>query len=165
MTTRPLRAVVAAAALAGALWFLFGRGSADERQIRGTVAALAAEVNRGSADGLEAMARAARLASFFTSDVMIDLGQGSQPIHGRDTLMGMAARLQPRTAQFDLELDDVTVAVVEDGRATLNLTALIRQRAVPPGEPSLDAREFAAEMRRTDGSWQVSQVIAVDTLR
>ena len=29
----------------------------------------------------------------------------------------------------------------------------------------MDAREFAAEVVRVDGRWQVSRVVAVDTLR
>jgi hypothetical protein len=111
------------------------------------------------------MARAARLGQFFTEDVVIELGRGSQPIHGRETLMGMAARLQPRTAAFTLALNDVGVLLLEEARAEATLTALIRRRNGTAGEESLDAREFSAELQNTDGEWRVSRVVAVDTLR
>jgi hypothetical protein len=44
----------------------------------------------------------------------------------------------------------------------VTFTALFRQLS---GEKSIDAREFSAEVVRTDGRWRVSRVVAIDTLR
>jgi hypothetical protein len=45
------------------------------------------------------------------------------------------------------------------------MTALIRRRSFASGDESLDAREFSLEMRKEDGTWRMSRVVAVDTLR
>ena len=57
-------------------------------------------MNASTKDGLGTAARAAQIGSYFTEDAVVDFGGGSRPIQGRETLMGMAARLQPRTAAF-----------------------------------------------------------------
>ena len=162
---RKLQVAIAAIALvAVGVWWWRG-GSADEREIRRMFASFAAEFNGGTTDGLGLLARAAHLGNYFTPDVVIELGQGSPPIQGRDTLMGMASRLQPRTAAFILELDDVNVEFRDADRGEVTFTALIRRRDHSSGEESIDAREFAADVVRTDSRWRVSRVVAVDTLR
>jgi hypothetical protein len=161
--TRARLALVAAIAVGAALWWY--AGDPAERAIRGRLQTLAEEFNESTTDGLGTVARAARLGSYFTNDVVIELGQGSPPIQGRETLIGMAARLQPRTAAFELELDDVGVEMVDDAHANVTLTIMIRRRNVSSGEESLDAREFSAEMRHADGDWRLARVVAIDTLR
>src|SRR5687767_6775614 len=102
---RGTRAMVVAAVVLGAaaVWVWMQAGSREERQIRQRLDALTAEVNAGSPDGIGALARAARIGQFLAPDVVVELGKGSPPIHGRETVIGMAARLQPRTAAFVVE--------------------------------------------------------------
>jgi hypothetical protein len=77
----------------------------------------------------------------------------------------MAARLQPRTAAFVVELKDVNVDVGEGDVAEVNLTAVFRRRSMATGEESIDAREFSIGMVKTSGEWLVNRVTAVDTLK
>ena len=166
MSRRAQFGVLAAIAVAGAaLWVWSNASSIEEREIRRQFADFTADFNAGSSDGLDAVIRAARIGQFFTEDVVVELGQGSPAIHGRDTLVGMAARLQPRTAAFVLELTDLTADVHDGGRAEVTFTAVIRRRSVGSGEESLDAREFSADMRHVGGQWRVSRLVAIDTLR
>jgi hypothetical protein len=137
----------------------------DERAIRRRLDEFTREFNESTTDGLGTVARAARLGSFFTEQVVVELGAGSPPIHGRETLMGMAARLQPRTAAFVVELKDVSVDVGERNVAEVNLTAVFRRRSMATGEESIDAREFSIGMVKTSGEWLVNRVTAVDTLK
>ena len=150
--------------VAAGAWWWTRSGTPDERAIRGRLTALADEINGGTTDGLGTVARAARLGDFFAPDVVVELGQGSPPIQGRETLMGMAARLQPRTAAFEVTLKDINVEVVQDA-AEATFTALISRRSLSSGEQSLDAREFSAALRKTQGTWRIYRVVAVDTLR
>ena len=53
-------------------------------------------MNASTKDGLGTALRAAQIGSYFTEDAVVELGEGAAPIKGRDTLMGMVARLQPR---------------------------------------------------------------------
>jgi len=156
---------VVVAAVGVAAWFLSTAG--DEAAAVGQrLRAFSDEVNKSTVDGLGPGARAAQLGSFFTDDVDVDLGQGSAPIRGRETLVTMAARLQPRTAAFRLEFEDVRVALAPGGEtADVHLTAEFIRRSLTTGEESLDAREFTIGMRRVGGDWKIGRVTAIDTLK
>ena len=156
-------AVVLFAAASLAIWQY--AGTSEERAIERRFAEFVAEFNASTTDGLGTVARAARLGAYFTPDVVVELGQGSPPIHGRQTLIGMAARLQPRTSAFLVELDDVTVEMVDAEQASVTLTVVIRRRTIGTDEESIDAREFAADVTRRSGPWQMQRVVAIDTLR
>ena len=152
------------AVVAAAGWFWWTRASPAEREIRRMFSDLTAEFNSSATDGLGTVARAARIGAFFADDVVVELGEGSPPIKGRETLMGMAARLRLRTADFELDLKDVGVELVDDRHGEVVLTAVIRRRN-PSGEESLDAREFSADVYRDDGRWRIRRIVAIDTLR
>jgi len=137
----------------------------DERLINQRLFALRDDVNSGATETFSSVARAAQIGTFFTEDVVVDLGQGTAPIVGRETLMGMAARLEPRTTAFRLELDDVGARLAPDGRtADVSLTVSFVLRTVSTGGESVDAREFSLGMTK-DGVWRIARVTAVDTLK
>ena len=146
-------------------WFLLGPTD-DGALVRARLRAFSDAVNRSTVDGSGPEARSAQLGAFFAEDVDVDLGQGAAPIRGRDTVMGMAERLQPRTAAFRLQFEDVSVAIAPSGQAAdVHLTAEFIRRSITTGEESLDAREFTIGMRRVGGEWQIARVTAVDTLK
>jgi hypothetical protein len=164
--TRRTQAVVAAAAAVGAIafWLWWRAPSSAEREVRQVFEDLVAELNSDTTEGFGTAAHAARVGSFFTPDVVVEMGQGTAPIHGRETLIGMTARLQPRTAAFTVDLDDVNVEFKDPLHADVTLTAVIRRRSPEAGE-SIDAREFASEVRNLGSGWKIARVTAVDTLR
>jgi hypothetical protein len=142
------------------------REGGEERTIRERIEALRTEVNASTVDGLGTPGRAAQIGSYFTDDAVVELGGASVPIRGRETLMDMAARLQPRTAAFRLDLDDVGIELVPGGTgADVMLTASFVRRSISTGEESRDAREFAVVLVKTDGTWRISRITAIDTLR
>lgn len=134
-----------------------------EARIERRLQQFASEVNESTADGLGTVARAARIGSYFTEDVVVDVGRGTPPIQGRETVIGMAARLQPRTAAFRLELLDITVTPRSDTLAEVSLTAAFGRSA--PGGNETDARELAITMVETGGEWRMSHVRLVDAFR
>jgi hypothetical protein len=157
--------VVAAVAVAAGVWFIYAPFDAG-RAVEARLESLSDMVNRSTVDGLGPEARAAQLGAFFTEDVDIELGQGAAPIRGRTTIIGMAERLQPRTAAFQLKFEDVSVALAPDGNtADVHLTAEFIRRGISNGEESLDAREFMLGMRRVADDWQIAKVTAVETLK
>lgn len=158
-------AVIAAIAVALlAMWAWRVWWPSDEQRIRSRLRAFAADFNESTTDGLGTVARAARLGSYLTDDVVIELGSGSPPIQGRDTLMAMATRLQTRTAAFTLELVDINVTMAGD-EADVNLTMAFRRRSIGTGEESVDAREMALRMVKWDGEWRIRRASTVDTFR
>lgn len=122
-------------------------------------------VNAPASEGLATLTRAAEIGGCFTEDVRVDLGGGTAPISGRQTLMGMISRLQSRTADYRLEFADVQVQLAPDEQsADVDLTAEFIRRE-PETRQTRDAREFKLTMRREDGGWRIAQVAAVQTLR
>ena len=166
MIRRPALAAFAAAILAVAVgWWWWTAASPAEREVRRLFDDFVTEFNAGTSGGFATLAHAVRLGEFFTADAVVELGQGSPPIQGRETLIGMASRLQPRTAAFVLEVDDLSVEFTGPDRGDVTFTTVIRRRSVVSGEESIDAREFAAEVVRAAGRWRLSRVVAIDTLR
>jgi hypothetical protein len=163
-TSRRGIVVLAGAALLAVLAWLF-LPEGDERAIKRRLDMLVEEANASGGEGLALVTRAARLRSYFTSDVVVDLGSGA-PIAGRETLVGMASRFQPATQGAVVGVEDVAVAKrqgadVADVALTVTLTGVDART----GEQSMDAREFALEMRRESGEWLISRATAVDTLK
>jgi hypothetical protein len=159
-----VRAVIVLVLAAVAVFFWRTRETGDERAIRERIEALRTEMNLSTRDGLGTTDRAEQIGSYFTDDTVVELGGGSS-IRGRETLMDMAARLQPRTAAFRLDLDDVGIEMVPDsGAADVILTASFVRRS-STGDQSRDAREFALVLVKTDGTWRISRITAIDTLR
>jgi hypothetical protein len=152
-------------AVAVAAWFLLSPADAGTG-VKARLQSFSDLVNRSTVDGLGPEARASQLGAFFTEDVDVDLGQGAAPIRGRDTVIGMAERLQPRTAAFRLRFEDVSVVMAPDGTAAdVHLTAEFIRRNITTGEESLDAREFMLGMRRVGADWQIARVTALQTLK
>jgi len=138
----------------------------DERAaIRGRLQEFVATVNRQAPEGLGTVTHSAAIGRYFTEDVTIDPGRGGAPINGREMLMGIAARLRPRTAEYRVQLADVTVRLAPDElSAEVELTAEFIRRE-PGARQSMDAREFALTMRREGGEWLIARVTAVETLK
>ncbi|MBA3885601.1 MAG: DUF4440 domain-containing protein [Acidobacteria bacterium] len=137
----------------------------EESAIRSRLAALAAEANKPPAEGLGLVAHATAMGGYFTDDVVVDLGPGTNPIQGREMLIGMLGRLQPRTSAYRVALEDLDVRVTEGGEtAALAMTVRIVPRSATSGEAT-DAREFAATMSKADGTWRIARMTAVQTLR
>lgn len=164
MTFRRGAALVALAAGLVVAWQWWP--SSDERAVRARLDSLTAAANRTPGEGLAAVTWAAELGHFFTEDVVVDLGEGSAPISGRSTLVGMTARLGPRTGEAKLRLDDVAVAFDRGpGTADVRLTVSFVRPATVTEAASLDAREFALELVPGSDGWQIAHARAVDTLQ
>ncbi len=128
--------------------------------------ALTDAVNTTVSGGMETFVQAADIGGYFTEDVVVDLGKDAAPIVGRATLVGMASRLRRRTAAFRLRLDDVGVRLREEGAAAeVTLTASSMLRDAGAAAESTDAREYLLEMSKASGTWRISRITAVDTLR
>jgi SnoaL-like protein len=151
--------------IAGGVLAWRSRATPDELAVQARLESLRNDVNSGTTGGIGVAQHAAQIGDYFTDDVTVELGEGSQPIKGRDTLIGMVARLQPRTAEFRLELDDVTVEMAPNDTADVLLTATFTQPKNAAGEPSLDAREYALVMAKAAGTWRIARITAIDALR
>lgn len=151
-------------AVAALAWLFWPEG--DERAIRRRLGELVEEANATAGEGLALVTRAAALGTYFSEDAVVDFGQGSAPISGRETLVGMATRFQPSTTSHAIGLQDVTVAKRQGAPiADVALTVTITGPDARTGEPTMDAREFRLEMRKDGGEWLIARATAIDTLK
>jgi hypothetical protein len=164
MPRRTVLLITVVAVLTAGAWFLLRRGD-DGAPVRRRLQQFVDDVNRGATDNRSPDMRAAQFGSFFTDDIEIDLGRGAALIKGRDTLVAMTGRLQPRIAAFSLRFEDINVTVAPGGQsAEVHLTAEFMNRSAP-NDRSLDAREFTIDMRRDGEEWRMRRVAAVETLK
>ena len=109
-------------------------------------------------------ASAADIGSYFTDDVVVDFGEGAAPIVGRTTLVGMASRLQRRTAAFRLRFDDVGVRLGtgRDDRGVTLTASFVRRAGASAG--GIDGRAGVRAGDDEVGVWRIARVTGVDTL-
>ncbi|HEV3486059.1 MAG TPA: nuclear transport factor 2 family protein [Vicinamibacterales bacterium] len=163
--TTQVRAAGVVAAVALGVWAWSTWWPSDERAIRRRLEALASAVNEAAPEGVGTITRAAGIGSYFTEDVVVDLGVGNTPIQGREALIGVAARVNPSSAGYTLEFDDLAVDVGESGSASVRCAATLTRTNRATGERITDARELQLAMTKADGSWRIARVTALDTLR
>lgn len=157
-------ALAAAGLLAAVLAWHWWPG--EERAIRSRLDRLASELDAPAAESVARVVRARQLAGYFTEDVVVDPGGGAPPIAGRSRLLGIAARLEPRTDGSGLSFEDISVGFERgEGTADVSLTATFEQTDPASGARTRDAREFHVEMAKVSGTWVIARVTAVDTLR
>lgn len=151
---RVMGVVAIGLAVAVLAWFVWSRS--DERQIRRQLTGVADRINERS-EGLSAVAKAASIGSALADDVVVDLGEGA-PIRGRETLMAIVARVQPRTSRYEVTIRDMNVRVVDAQSASVDLSV------TTSGENGMDAREFQVGMVKRDGAWLIARVTPVKVL-
>ncbi len=137
----------------------------DARAVRQTLAAAADAASVPAREGdFQRVARAASLAKRLARDAVVQAGPDGPTIHGRDTIVGLAALL--RTAgpvTVTLDVVDLTVDAAA-GRA--NVIAVVHVSGIAPGElESVDAAELTLELTKIDGAWLIARVSRVPVLR
>lgn len=149
------------------VWVSFGWLSSEARQIHRRLDALAETASVGGGEtNLVRMAKAARLAGYFTEDITIDLGSPSTVIRGRDALMAMAARTQVSAEGLRIELVDVQITVGAEGaRATASMTVQGSGIDFATGDQMIDAREIEMTLVRLEGEWLIQGVSAISAIR
>lgn len=135
----------------------------EEQRIRRQLDAIADHANNLTAD-LSGAATAARLATYFTEDVVIDPGRGVQPLRGRETILALAQTAQVR-GEIRVEVNNADVTVAPDEKSAAVTVTLTVTRDGGANEQSLDAREVALTMVKRESMWLISHVTAIDTLR
>ena len=162
-----IRLIALLAALAGAVTYgwrwLFPD---DEAQIHALLERIADGVGGSGGEGdVTRLQRAASVGDEFDADVTVDAGAPFEKLRGRDAIIGTAARVNVAVRNLDVSFTDVTIQVdPAGGRATANLTAEARFDEAGSGR-GVDARELAVAFTRSNGSWVVSAVTLVPTLR
>lgn len=168
--------------------------SSEERKIARRLDGLADRVSADSEENpVIQMAGAARLGQYFTEDVVIDVGGGSEPIRRRDSVTALAAQARAAIQGLKVNFEDVDITVSASDTATAHLTLVVsgreRNRAASSpdagstgagvqggggpglglqgvGAPSLgfDARELAITFKQVDGEWFIAHVEILKTL-
>jgi hypothetical protein len=146
-------AVVVAAVL-GAVYYL-----GDKRQIRHQLDALAAAAAVNGTEGdVERLARAARIGSFFTEDVVIRRSEDNSAfVGGRRGVAEMAAAAAAAHRTMQVSIDHVDITMTDGSNATAHLTVVVSTDN--PEAESVSVRQVTATLRDVDGTWLISQAV------
>jgi len=138
---------------------LVGCGLGDKRQIRHQLEALAtaATVNGPESD-VERLARAARIGSFFTEDVVIRRSEDNSAfVGGRRGVAEMATAAAAAHRTMKVSIDNVNITVIGASDATAHLTVVVSTNN--PEAESVNVRQVTATLRNVDGTWLISQAV------
>ena len=150
---------VAVAAGVVAAWMLF---QTEERRIGRQLDELAEAVSvEADETDLVRLATAARVGRFFTEDATIEVGDPYPPLSGRDAVLAAAARARTVLRPMTVELDDVEVAVADDGTARATTAATLSFRHPQSGQPTTDARDLELVLRKVEGVWLIASAKAL----
>lgn len=163
----PLRAGVVLIAVLGGGWAAWRSWApGDEAEIVALLDRLADGVGGPAGEGhLARVARAAALRDDLDADLRVEIGPPFQPIKGRETMIGMAARLSGTYPNLDVQFRDLDLTIEPDGqraRVTLTAEAHFDQRS---GGLGFDARELDLVLTKRDGRWVIAEVSYVRILR
>ena len=155
-------AVLAAAAVAGLVWWLF---PGDERRIRALLHELAGELTvAGDEESLTRAARAARIGQRLSPDVRIEEAGTARALDGRDDVVGVLATGFAAAGLVTVELLELEVDVAADGlRATARAVARVSRTDQPDASSAAEDWPLELELEKVDGTWFVARVVAIET--
>ena len=118
-----------------------------------------------SRDGLDRLARAARLRAYFAPDVRISLGPSRPGLTSRDVLVGAVAAWNPPAGGWNVSFVDVQISLDSDATARAYMTVEINSSDPRTGQPAYDAREVRVGMAEQEGAWVITTAEPVETLQ
>jgi hypothetical protein len=105
------------------------------------------EVNR--------IARLARLREFLAPDIRLKIGDVSQELASRDTVLALVGGLRPATS-VDVRFTDTQVFMDADAAAHAYMRVDVITPDPQSGQPSIDSRDASVGLGRIDGEWVVT---------
>jgi hypothetical protein len=162
---KALRGTVVVAALVGAFWLYRVLFPSDEEQVRRLLQNMveSAAVIPNEAP-LARLAKANRLAGFFTADVVINLDEVPADVAnivGRDQLLQVTLAARANLQQLRVQLLGLTVEIDPNALAA---TALTTVTAEVNGEQNAVAQELRFRLRKTERRWLIAEVNTIRSL-
>lgn len=162
--TRGRQILALALAVVVAVWVVRVWLPSDRQLIERQLNSLAAAASvSGAETPVVRMTGAARVAKFFTDDVIVSANDQSSTIGGRDAVMALAAQARATSGPLKVSFDDVQIAVADPSTATAYMTVTISS-ADRNGSSLVDARELNVTFRKVAREWLIARVDALRTL-
>jgi hypothetical protein len=165
MRQRAPTAIAVVVALAAGV-FAYQWWSDPARAIARRLDALAAtlSVPPDAQDELSRVARLAQLRSFLAPDVTVTLGRTGRTLASRDALLGAVGAWKPPSDGWQVDFEDVEVAVGSSETARAHLTIIVSGPDPETGGDAVDAREADVDLAVLDGTWVVTAAALVETI-
>lgn len=140
----------------------FNPTRAVQRRLSEIAAALSVPDNEAA---VARVARAAQLRKYLAPDVQVRMGPSE--IVSRDQIVGAVAAFAPAPGGWNIQFVDVQVRVnhTTNADADAYMTVEVNSHDPRTGQPTVDAREAAATMKKIDGEWVVATAETKDTLQ
>ena len=137
-----------------------------EKAIRARLAELAQLASFGPTEApMAKLLNAQKLASFFTPDVTIkvDWANDTATASGRDAIANAAMAARQRFGMLTVQFSDLVLTVAPDKQSAI---AELSARGKTGGEAdTIGPQELTLRMKKDGGTWMVSRIEGVKTLR
>ena len=139
----------------------FNPTRAVQRRLSQIAAALSAPDNEAP---MARIGRAAQLRKYLAEDIHIKAG--SAELTSRDQIVGLVSTFAP-SGGWNIQFVDVQVRVNHDTNVDADVYMTVEINAVDPrtSQPTIDAREASATMKKVDGEWVLATAETKDTLQ
>lgn len=129
----------------------------DRRQIRRQLDALAETASvSGTESEIDRLARASRLAGFFTDDVIIRTSaDNSSFVGGRRAVVGMALQAAIDHHTMTVSFENLQIDLADPSTASADMTVVVAVRN--PDTEAIDLREATATLRKVGGTWLIAE--------
>lgn len=145
-----------------AVWLFQKLFPGDEKIIRRRLNELALSLSVKATDpALARIARANKLAEYFSPDVVINLtgvAANFANMSGRDQLLEVIRMARLNVQQAQIELFDISLELAQ-GSATAHFTALVHLN----GEKNSMVQELKVELNKMNGDWVIARADSVKT--
>jgi ketosteroid isomerase-like protein len=128
----------------------------DRREIRHQLYELAEIASTtGAETDVDRLARAARISSFFTDDVVVRRSEDNSAFVGGRRGIAAAAIPTADHQVIRVSIEHVNVTLADDSHARADMTVVVSLNS--PDAESVDLRKVTATMRKEKGEWLIAQ--------
>ena len=140
----------------------FNPTRAVQRRLNEIAAALSAPDNEPP---VARIGRAAQLRKYLADDIRVQVG--TRELTSRDQIVGAVGAFTPPPGGWNVQFVDVQIRVNHDTSADADayMTVEVNARDPQTSQPTVDAREAAATLKKVDGEWVIATAETRETLQ
>jgi hypothetical protein len=102
------------------------------------------------------IARLAQLRKYLAPDIRVRVGEPSQEIASRDTVLALVGSFKPAADTFNVRFTDTQVFVDAEAAAHAYMTVEVITPDRQSGQPAIDSRNASVDLAKVDREWVIT---------
>jgi hypothetical protein len=102
------------------------------------------------------IARLAQLRTYLAPDIRVRVGEPSQEIASRDTVLSLIGSFRPAADTFSVRFTDTQVFVDAEAAAHAYMIVEVITPDLQSGQPTIDSRSASVDLAKVDREWVIT---------